>query len=356
MPTQNLFGVPLINPNLCSNTTTLTTMAMTVSNNGVGSVGIAEPGRGAVVAIAVPVTAITSPPVHRVSIQGVSSRGTPDGTIKGSGTAKGDFTPTVGVNIITLDSPYTPAANELLFFAVQYLSGTVGASNRSTLGARIPSQASLGTPYNSTLTAGTWATLNGSPCVTPIYADGSYGRGFAASTTITSLLPTNASNPFYFGSSLTPSLGCVSTGAVVNVRPAASGSSFVVSLFEGANPTPVATSGTINPDLTAVSIATIMPQLVPLPAYTLTAGTIYRWVVSMTSSTAFVANNYVVFPNQAALQAFFGPLLGTVGDSSANWTDDGSSTWRAFGVIPCLDNFASSGVTKGRGILSGVAL
>ena len=74
-------------------------------------------------------------PVHRVSIQGVTSEGLPDGTIKGGGSpASATFTPTVGRNRIALANAWSPATiGEAFSVVVEYSSGTVDFSNAATL-------------------------------------------------------------------------------------------------------------------------------------------------------------------------------------------------------------------------------
>jgi hypothetical protein len=78
-------------------------------------------------------SAVTSPPVYRISIQGVDAAGSPDGTVKGGGSpASATFTPTATSTFVTLANSYTPARGDFLSIVIEYSSGTIGAGNTAT--------------------------------------------------------------------------------------------------------------------------------------------------------------------------------------------------------------------------------
>ena len=79
------------------------------------------------------VNAITgTSPVFKISLQGISGAGVPDGTIKGGGSpASATFTPSAAPNWtwVTLDNSYTTTRGEFLSVVIQHNSGTIDGSN-----------------------------------------------------------------------------------------------------------------------------------------------------------------------------------------------------------------------------------
>lgn len=81
-----------------------------------------------------------TPPTYKCGIQGVNSSGQPDGTYKGGGSpASATFTPPADttwnnlVQAVTLDNSYAMTRGEMLALVVEYSSGTVDASNNSSI-------------------------------------------------------------------------------------------------------------------------------------------------------------------------------------------------------------------------------
>ena len=86
-----------------------------------------------------------TPPTYKISVQGVTTAGIPDGTIKGGGSpASQTFTPPADTTWnntwrwITLANSYT-SAGEPLAFVIAYDSGTVGAGNNSAINTTLVS-------------------------------------------------------------------------------------------------------------------------------------------------------------------------------------------------------------------------
>lgn len=80
-----------------------------------------------------------TPPTFKISLQGVTGAGVPDGTIKGGGSpASKTFTPPADTTWnsawqwITLDNSYTCTRGELLALVIKYDSGTIDGSNNSS--------------------------------------------------------------------------------------------------------------------------------------------------------------------------------------------------------------------------------
>lgn len=129
----------------------------------------------------------TSPPTFRASIQGVDGTGIPDGTIKGSGTAKSDFTPSSGNNstmiALTLDTPYAAVKGEWISIVIAYLSGTIGASNNCSFAISSSNFVSTQTPYGITNTTGTRTKQTASPVFGLQTSSTTYGLPQSAATT-----------------------------------------------------------------------------------------------------------------------------------------------------------------------------
>ena len=346
MAAQNLYGLPLANIAAFPPGTVTTQKCDGVSFNGCGAVFLCECGiHGAIKAIAVKTTAITSPPTFRASLQSVASR-LPTGTILGSTTAYADFTPAVGFSEIALGTPYTGTTGDLIAVCLSYQTGTIGASNNATFNYAVANGGAVGqAPFPvSQNNSGTWSVnTSQSPMICPIYNDGYYGRGFWAANTIASTSFINTSNPKYYGSKWTPQIGGVFSGAWAGVRPA-TGSSFMVTLYDGT--TAQSTSVTVDPN-TALPANSYGNYFVPMPSFTLVSGTAYRLVISMTTGTAFTTFYGSSFWTAPGINSAWGPLYGTTGSSgSLTWTDyDGTTTndFRAYPVVPQIDSLTASG-------------
>jgi len=81
-------------------------------------------------------------PTYRISIQGVTTGGIPDGTIKGGGTpASATFQPTTANQalLLSLDNSYSAIPGELLAVVVDYSAGTVDGSNHAQLSYTVTS-------------------------------------------------------------------------------------------------------------------------------------------------------------------------------------------------------------------------
>lgn len=127
-------------------------------------------------------------PVFRVSLQGVDGTGIPDGTIKASGSAFFDYTPTSGNNNkwqwVTLGASYAAAPGEILALVIKYQSGTIDASNKCSFTSTLAIN-SQNFPYVITNAAGVRTKTQG-PLV---YGFGTTGQAYGSpldSTTNTS--------------------------------------------------------------------------------------------------------------------------------------------------------------------------
>lgn len=93
-------------------------------------------------------------PTYRISLQGVSAAGVPDGTVKASGNASATWQPSgAGFSWRTLTSSYAASAGEFLALVVDYSSGTIDASNyasiTTTMTNLVPNPPRFPTAYNN---------------------------------------------------------------------------------------------------------------------------------------------------------------------------------------------------------------
>lgn len=109
-----------------------------------------------------------TPPTYVATLEGVSTTtGAPDGSDLGGGSATAKtFTPPADATWdgtwqwIALTNSYTPTLGQVLCFTIRYSSGTVDASNFSSITRTLNDlgpTVNLRFPYTSVLTAGTWA-------------------------------------------------------------------------------------------------------------------------------------------------------------------------------------------------------
>ncbi len=106
-----------------------------------------------------------TPPTLVATIEGLDASGNPNGTDAGGGSPTAvTFTPPAStawdnsIREITFTNPLTVAAGDFVCITIRYSSGTVDASNNSSL-TRGYSNAvadSRGMPYNQSLSGGTW--------------------------------------------------------------------------------------------------------------------------------------------------------------------------------------------------------
>lgn len=110
-----------------------------------------------------------TPPTYRASLQATDSNGHPDGTVLGGGSpASVTFTPPADTTWdglwqwVALTNSYTPTLGQKIFLAIEYSSGTVDASNFSSITSHVNNvNAGASFPKAWRLTAGSWGTGTG---------------------------------------------------------------------------------------------------------------------------------------------------------------------------------------------------
>lgn len=187
-----------------------------------------------------------TPPTYKLSIQGTdATTGNPDGTIKGGGTpASVTFTPPADTSWdgtwreLTLDNPYTTTRGEEIAIVIKYDSGTVDASNFSSLTQTDGNSyyASIeGKPYSTANNAGTRTKSGSRPVFT--YVTASEVFGFPNLSGFTSAAFTTGTNPNEIATTFTLPAGWGSTFQLHAVRlrtnVPATGKSGLVRLYSG---------------------------------------------------------------------------------------------------------------------------
>ena len=332
--------------------TTFTTIALNAANNSAGSVFSFEGGHGAITSVMFNTTAITSPPTYTVSLQGVTSRATPNGTVYGGGTATGTVIPAVGINTVTLATPYSGTPGDQIQSVINSASAAAGAT--ATVATRVTSAGgSFGLPYAAQQSAGTWSAVTaGMAAIVPIYSDGYVGTGFVCPASFANSLPTSSSNPYYVGNSFTPPVACVCNGVYISVRVNA-GSDFVVSVYSGSAPTLVGASPTVVVDKLTVAASGVFQMFVPLSAsLSMSANTQYRFVINMTTATAFSTQVVATFSSQAIRESYSGLLFATTSPSTVSFTDNQLAVYP---IVPKIESVTASagGVMFQRGMTGG---
>lgn len=335
-------GIPWGRPDLNLASSTANTQVLSATNNGIGTIFLA-PKTGNLSKIGFLVTAqIGTIPTYRASIQGVSGRA-PDGTVKGSGTAKHDDTVfATGWNWFSLDTPLAVTAGQELCLVLTYQSGTVNASNCITVSKAVTiGSSAILSPYAIGESAGSWtvAGTTSPPTLSAQYDDGTCLAGCCAYSSLTNAGGSwnNSTGALYRGTKWTVPADVRIIGAMVIIR-APTGANLILNLFLGSASTPaVSTTVTVNNDFEG-TVAT--NAMIPLPPTVVTAGTVVRLVVQPTTATTFTAFVSATMADAASLSAWWGDLSGTQGTSATPpvWTD---AALDAYPVIPIIDQIAS---------------
>lgn len=125
-------------------------------------------------------------PTYRVSLQGYTpSTQRADGTIKASGLAYGDVTPSAnGWVTVPLGATYTPAVGEHVAVVISYLSGTIGASNNTTFGVGLSANyQAADAAFYWTINSGTASVQTGGPPMVA-WSDGTNWDGYGLTGTV----------------------------------------------------------------------------------------------------------------------------------------------------------------------------
>ena len=320
----------------------LTTIALNASNQSAGVILFFEPGHGSIVSIIFNATAITTPPTFTASLYGVLSRATPNTTIYGSGTATGTVIPAVGLNTVTLGTPYAGTAGDQIAVVINSAAATVGVS--ATVGTRVSCGiGTVGLPYGIQQVAGTWSAVTaGIPCIGVVYADGTISTGCIVPSSLANTLPGGTAGTYYVASVYSSTISRVCNGVYVSVR-VNTGSDFSLSVFSGSSTTPtlVGSAVSVGVDKMFVALGGVYQIFVPFSAsLTIVPNTVYRFAVNMNSATAFVTFVTATFGSVSHRQSYSGDMYASVGTNAGVFTD---ATTAVSPIVPRFDSESAGG-------------
>ena len=298
------------------------------------------PKTGTINQIWVRCSAVTSSPVYRAGVEGVSATKTPSGTYLSSGNAYVDFTPTVGSEWRTLTNSVSVTRGDTLAATVRYQSGTIGGSNFATFASNITPQG-FNNPHSAYLsnTTGSWAIATNWPNIALQYDDGSV-FGFGADS-VTSVSWNSSSNPLVRGNLFSPSVDCYLSGVAALCRLQLSNASARVAIYDG---TTELESITHSFDLVS---NTGNPSIVYWPVRRLlSAGSSYRFTIEPTTASNLQTFYDIVF-NSSLMQSTL--CMGNLTKSTSTtrggaWTDTANSVFSIWPIIGSVDVSSGGGV------------
>ncbi len=287
-------------------------------------------------------------PTYKFAIEGVTDNADePDGTIKGAGnSAYVDVAdPGTGFAWRTLGTAVAVTAGDRLAATIRYTgASTIDADHCITVALKLVGVATnLPIPFNVALTGGTWATNANPPAIAVRYSDGYVVPMMVAyDSAAYESWSTSVTAGRYRGNKWTPPFDCRGVGVILSMRPSAT-SDFNVKVFSGTNTTPVA-SVAIEPDEVYGTQGGAYPAFIPLAPFSMTASTIYRFVVEPTTANAITGFPKIVFPtgDNYARQAIFSDLKGAYGTSGGTpdpeWTGESDDT--VYCIVPVIDQIS----------------
>ena len=324
-----------------------TTQALDASTDGAGAI-FYVPKTGTIDRIGVLQTAKAgTAPTYRYGVEGVTTTRAPDGTYLNAGNAYVDAAdPATAFAWRTLGATASVTAGDLVAATVRYQTGTVDASNFSTLAVRVGSGITQFHPFGLTLTAGTWAaTTNGQPCIALRYDDGDVIFGTVPASSLANTAWNSGSSPIYLGTKWTPAVTCRLVGCWVCIR-VPDNNTHNIRLYAGTASSPEFTVD-FDSDTGIANNTTANASYIPVPPTTLTAGAVYRLVLEPTTANNNTTFAHAVFADADAQAAYGGELKGTSGvaGSPPTWTDydNGTDGYRVYPVFPVIDDVTASG-------------
>ncbi len=330
---------PALHRRMALNATTVATVALDATNDGVGAV-LQVPKAGTIDRVGIYASAVIgAPPTYRVGVEGLTTTRQPNGVYLASGSAYVDV-PSVswspGWFWFTLGTPVSVAAGDRIAATARYQTGTVNASNCVTAGYGFSSThpAAYARPFALQLVAGTWSAVRVAPFVSVRYTDGTV-VGFPISAAATTESWSNASSPLHLGCVFTPPVRCRLSGAALVIRPSAS-SDFEVRAYVGGASSP-ARSAAVDADVDWASATTTDPGEVEFDPLILEPNVPVRVVVTPTTANAITQLQRINVPDADSAAAWMGDLVSTRSPSVLAWTDDVTRLYPVYPVIDQVD-------------------
>jgi hypothetical protein len=257
----------------------------------------------------------------------VDASGNPDGSIKNSGNAYADYTPTGGNNStwqwVTLGATYSASPGEILCVVIAHQSGTVDGSNNSSFAVTLGGNATPGRPYAIQNDAGSRTRQASAPLFGWGTATTAYGNPASA------VVATNVGNTNERALKFNLPSSWWSTYQVAGIDwngTTAAGGSYTVSLYD-TDGTTVLQSVSVDTDQDQASSATRFRQVLfdEATLATLSAGSDYRVAIKQDSGNLVVAA--MTCASADDLEAWPGGSYATHSSQTAGggWTDDAAS-------------------------------
>lgn len=296
-------------------------------------------------------TATGTAPTYRVSLQGVDSSGIEDGSIKASGNAYVDTTPTSGNNNtmlrLALGTSYTCARGEMLAIVVAYQSGTIDGSNNCSFSSTHSLSHIPGIPYAIQNDAGTRTRQAASANIGYYSSSKTY---LPTAETVTGLSFSSASTPDERGLKFTLPSGWGSTYQLLGARwlgTLPTGGSYDLVLYDS-DGTTVLQSETMDTDHDQSAGSLRMRQVIfdEVTLSTLFFGTAYRLVLKPTSGSLSVYEWTVDAAGDLTGWPLGSDACYTSRTDAGSWTDDAAKRL-AFASLILSDITEPSGGSGG---------
>jgi hypothetical protein len=262
-------------------------------------------------------------PVYRVSLEGVTSGGLPDGTIKSSGDAYADFTPVSGDDSTwkwyNLTSSYACSRGETLAVVIKRQSGTIDASNNCSFGSNVSNWGG-GSPKSTNNDNGSRTVNSGAAPFSYGSSTRAYGRPIHDITTVGLVASTSDEAgwkiefPAGWGDSFKIS------GVVMTVQSGTSDGT--ITLYDSSDT--ILQQTTVNGSIFRSAGGTFNYYTFDTATLaTLSFGSVYRLTISFAANRSL---NYVEVASNADIQAWpMGEYLSWTERSNAgSWTDRGN--------------------------------
>lgn len=322
---------------------TSTTQELNSSGDKLGGIFYAPDDAQAITHIDVYCASVTgTPPSMQVVIEGYDATGgIPDGTDSGGGSPTTViFDPTAAtLHHLAVTNAFTPTEGTAYAAVLEYDAGTadtIDGANNSTFIRSFAPNTDVNLPYSVSDTAGSWAKVAGGwPCITPMYADGTFVSGMEIIISVSLQAFNTGDTPDEFANHWTASNDGVCSGALINTRMNVTTGDFSVVLYDSASS--ILNSVTVDGEAASTTGANRLVQ-VSWEDVAITGGATYR--IAILPTTANDAKCYnSVFVNSAHRASFSGPLQKSTRTDAGAWTE---APTEIMGITPLIGSITGS--------------
>lgn len=256
-----------------------------------------------------------TPPTFRASLQGCSSSGRADGTIKSSSNAFVTFQPPANgswdstIQTVTLGATYTPTRGECLAFVIDYVSGTIDASNLSQITTH-DGGAAAAFPYVVRVNGGVATNQS----LVPVFgyddnAGNVRGSFLVETLNMTQFSLDTATIDERAQRFVIPAASC-STFMVpavrIQIRTPAAGQNFTVTIYEGTTARQTVQYDTDQLSIAATNDLPVLVRFTDSSLYTFDCGTAYYIAVRPDNTSQNIALRELTLDSAADQDAFPG--------------------------------------------------